>query len=79
MPIYEYECGKCGEKFELRRSIADSDSEVKCPKCGAENPQRVFSVFALRRDPVRQVASFKISLKGGESRANLRLQVPGMR
>ena len=47
MPIYEYECGKCGEKFELRRSIADSDSEVKCPKCGAENPQRVFSVFAL--------------------------------
>ena len=47
MPIYEYECGKCGEKFELRRSIADSDSEVKCPKCGAENPQRVFSLFAV--------------------------------
>ena len=47
MPIYEYECRKCEEKFELRRTIADSDSEVKCPKCGAENPQRVFSVFAV--------------------------------
>ena len=47
MPIYEYECNKCEEKFELRRSIADSDSEVECPKCGAENPQRVFSVFAV--------------------------------
>ena len=46
MPIYEYECIKCGERFELRRSIADSDSEVKCPKCGAEEPRRVFSVFA---------------------------------
>jgi len=46
MPIYEYECEKCDEKFELRRSIADSDSEVKCPKCGAENPRRVFSMFA---------------------------------
>ena len=46
MPIYEYECTKCGERFELRRSIADSDSEVKCPKCGAEEPRRVFSVFA---------------------------------
>ena len=47
MPIYEYECRKCEEKFELRRSIADSDSEVGCPKCGAENPRRVFSVFAV--------------------------------
>jgi len=46
MPIYEYECTKCGERFELRRSVADSDSEVKCPKCGAEEPRRVFSVFA---------------------------------
>jgi len=46
MPIYEYECTKCGERFELRRSIADSDSEVKCPKCGAEKPRRIFSTFA---------------------------------
>ena len=49
MPIYEYECIKCGERFELRRSIADSDSdsEIRCPKCGAENSRRVFSVFAM--------------------------------
>jgi len=47
MPIYEYECIKCEGKFELRRSVADSDSEVECPKCGAENPRRVFSVFAV--------------------------------
>jgi putative FmdB family regulatory protein len=46
MPIYEYECVKCSEHFELRRSMSDSDSEVKCPRCGAENPRRVFSVFA---------------------------------
>ena len=46
MPIYEYECPGCGERFELRRGINDSDSEIKCPKCGAENPRRVFSVFS---------------------------------
>jgi len=46
MPIYEYECPSCGERFELRRSINDSDSEIRCPECGAENPRRVFSVFA---------------------------------
>jgi len=45
MPIYEYECTKCGDRFELRRSIADSDSEIKCPHCGKEQPRRVFSTF----------------------------------
>ena len=46
MPIYEYECTKCSEKFELRRGLADSDSDIKCPKCGVKNPKRVFSLFS---------------------------------
>ena len=45
MPIYEYECAACGERFELRRDLADNDSEIKCPKCGVPNPRRVFSMF----------------------------------
>ena len=45
MPIYEYECSGCGEKFELRRSIDDCDSDIKCPRCGRENPKTVFSTF----------------------------------
>ncbi len=47
MPVYEYECLKCGEKFDLRRSIADSDSEIRCLKCGTEHPRRVFSTFGI--------------------------------
>lgn len=46
MPIYEYECAKCGEKFELFRPISGDDREVKCPKCQVENPQRVISRMA---------------------------------
>ena len=45
MPIYEYECGECGEKFEMRRSINDRDEKVKCPKCGTKGPRRVISLF----------------------------------
>jgi putative FmdB family regulatory protein len=45
MPIYEYECRKCGQRFELRRSIADNDNSIRCPKCGVEKPQRVISAF----------------------------------
>jgi putative FmdB family regulatory protein len=46
MPIYEYQCTKCGQRFELRRGADDSDGDIRCPECGAENPKRVFSVFA---------------------------------
>lgn len=46
MPIYEYECQSCGEKFELRRGINDNDSEIKCPKCGVKKPRRIFSMFS---------------------------------
>ena len=45
MPIYEYKCGECGEKFELRRSMSDSDKDIECPKCKKKAAKRVFSVF----------------------------------
>ena len=45
MPIYEYRCRSCGETFEAFRAISDEDAEVKCPKCGGTNPQRVISSF----------------------------------
>ncbi|MFC1967684.1 zinc ribbon domain-containing protein [Chloroflexota bacterium] len=45
MPIYEYECRKCGEKFEAFRSISSDDNEVKCLKCGQRNARRIMSKF----------------------------------
>ena len=47
MPIYEYECVKCGERFEQLRQVKDHNNEVKCPKCGAEHLRRVFSAFVM--------------------------------
>jgi putative FmdB family regulatory protein len=46
MPIYEYKCKKCGEKFDIRLGIFHSSKSVKCPKCGADEPERVFSPIA---------------------------------
>jgi putative FmdB family regulatory protein len=45
MPIYEYECTKCGARFELIRSIADRDNGVQCPECKDEQPRRLCSMF----------------------------------
>ena len=32
MPIYEYQCNKCKEVFEIFHKI-DEDCKVACPKC----------------------------------------------
>jgi putative FmdB family regulatory protein len=47
MPIYQYECEICGNKFEVQRKMTESDKELKCPRCGAEHPQTDFSEFSF--------------------------------
>jgi putative FmdB family regulatory protein len=45
MPLYEYVCGSCAERFEqLVRSA--STTQVACPRCGSANVQKAVSTFA---------------------------------
>ena len=46
MPIYQYECDKCGQRFDFRREIGEVNKEPKCPKCGADSVRRVYSVHS---------------------------------
>jgi putative FmdB family regulatory protein len=48
MPIYEYKCKKCGERFEAIRPIGDTGRGLSCPECGARAPEKVPSVFAAQ-------------------------------
>jgi len=45
MPLYEYQCGRCG-RFELIRKFSDPPVEV-CPTCGAE-VQKLLSSPAIQ-------------------------------
>jgi putative FmdB family regulatory protein len=45
MPIYEYQCTRCGENFEVRQAMGEDGSSLSCPKCKAENPKRLVSSF----------------------------------
>jgi len=46
MPLYEYQCQKCGHSFEELRRMNDADEVRECPKCGARKVERQFSTFA---------------------------------
>ena len=45
MPVYEYKCKSCGEKFELYRYSTEIEADkIACPKCGTDNLERVISI-----------------------------------
>lgn len=46
MPMYEYGCLSCNNRFDLLRRMDQGDSGVTCPICHSESVQRRLSVFA---------------------------------
>ncbi len=45
MPIYEYDCLKCGTAFE--ELVSSADEKVRCDSCGSARVKRRFSVFSV--------------------------------
>lgn len=45
MPVYEYYCRHCGQKFELLRPMAKAGETASCPE-GHPGATRVVSLFA---------------------------------
>ena len=45
MPLYEYLCEPCEERFEVLRAMSKGTDPATCPTCGGEG-HRMLSVFA---------------------------------
>lgn len=45
MPIYEFECPKCGARFE--EIVAAGTKSAPCAECGAEGAERRLSMFGV--------------------------------
>jgi putative FmdB family regulatory protein len=44
MPIYEYLCDDCGERYE--RIVMNGNTKITCPKCESSKKTIQLSVFA---------------------------------
>ena len=45
MPIYEYYCANCNEKFEALRGMSEADAPIDCVRCGQSDTSRTITVF----------------------------------
>ena len=47
MPIYEFECSTCGNRFDRLQKLSDPDPEI-CPECGKATVKRRVTAPAFR-------------------------------
>lgn len=47
MPIYEFECGACGHRFDRLQRLSDDDPTI-CPTCQAEQLHRRVTAPSFR-------------------------------
>lgn len=47
MPIYEYRCESCAERFEVLTRFAERDSAQVCPACESSKTRVLVSSFAF--------------------------------
>lgn len=49
MPIYEYQCSRCGTQFESIRTVSRADDPIECKLCGAPASRQI-SNFSFKSD-----------------------------
>ncbi|HYK41371.1 MAG TPA: zinc ribbon domain-containing protein [Thermoanaerobaculia bacterium] len=47
MPIYEYDCQKCGKRTEVIQGYSDPQLKI-CPHCGGKKLKKAFSAPAIQ-------------------------------
>ncbi len=47
MPLYEFQCASCGERFEIVSSHAEREENAVCPACGGRDVSQVFGGFTI--------------------------------
>lgn len=46
MPIYEYICAACDERFSVFKKTSSESADAKCPRCDSHEIKKVMSAFS---------------------------------
>lgn len=70
MPLYEYECKSCGNRFEKIQKFSDP-LVTECPKCGKQTVEQMISAPAFQfKGSGWYVSDYGNKKSGGDSAAN---------
>jgi len=61
MPIYEYQCQECKERFDKFVRSISAEVEIVCPNCGSKQVRKGFSLFASKGGSAKSTAALSAS------------------
>jgi putative FmdB family regulatory protein len=64
MPIYEYECRRCGHRFEYL--VLSSTPAAKCPACNKKDLEQLISLSAVSSEATRR-ANLSVARKRADA------------
>jgi len=67
MPIFEYQCGRCGRLSSQTVLGSEKETRPACPHCGSSRTRRVMSSFAMTLSEDARLADFDTSKPRDES------------
>ena len=50
MPVFEYKCIDCNNKFEILHKSSINQQEVTCQRCNSSKNKKLFSAFSASVD-----------------------------
>jgi putative FmdB family regulatory protein len=65
MPIYEYECRQCGQRFEYL--VLSSSPPAECPACHNQDLKQEISLCAVSSETTREANLAAAHQKAGSS------------
>ena len=64
MPVYEYRCPACDDRFERLAPMVERDAQVPCPVCGRKTSRQI-TAFALVGSPAENGGGGCVGCAGG--------------
>src|SRR5271154_1597920 len=71
LPLYEYKCAKCGNKYEKIESYSAAETQ-KCPKCGGKAERQISAAVIQFKGSGWYVTDYK-----GKNADNTSVAKPG--
>ncbi len=72
MPIYEYQCTKCGHTFERLQKVSD-EPLIDCPECNQAKLKKLVSAPAFQ---LKGTGWYQTDFKGGNQSTNQKNEAP---
>lgn len=65
MPIYEYRCLQCNNKFDKLVRMGTEDVEIECPVCHGKKARKIVSLFGAKGGDTQATSVTSCAPSGG--------------